>query len=85
MIRDVHPVIQISDPDLDFLPIPDPRSRVKATEFHCFYFLDRKFKDPDPDPGSEIEIRKTCLTILQYTSMTAGLVATYNSVLKSQR
>ncbi len=33
---------------------------IKATEFHCFYFLERKSKNPDlsaiiadPDPGSE--------------------------------
>ncbi len=45
---------------LDFLPIPDPGSRVKATEFHCYYFLNRQSKDSDlsaiiadPDPGSE--------------------------------
>jgi hypothetical protein len=60
MIRDVYPAIQIPDPNLDFLPIPDSGSRAKAKEFHCFYFLDRKSKDPnltaiiaDPDPESE--------------------------------
>jgi hypothetical protein len=36
MIRDVHPVSQISNPDLDFLLIPDTGSRVKKV----------------PDPGS---------------------------------
>jgi hypothetical protein len=41
MIRDVHPEIQIPDPDPDFLPILDIGSRTQGSKRH---------RIPDPDP-----------------------------------
>jgi hypothetical protein len=70
MVRVVHPGSRILDPDPDFLPIPDPGSRIQGSKRHRI--LDPGVKKA-MDPRSEsATLEKAHLNILKKLKIVKG-------------